>query len=597
MGGRPLGLGRAYTGVADDVYSIFQNPAGISRIKHLQAASLYAKVIEEVDYSSISIVNSLSRESVGLGYVRAGVGGGVVTKRDPVTDRVVPDSNQAIGYDSTVWLASYGVAAGKYLPYPVLKDLYLGTNFKLFSQSLTGIPSRDAKAQGFDMDLGISYLPVSWLTIGAAGYNVLSYDMGGKLVWDTGITESIPASAKVGCAIKLIGVGGLREFLFYPQELLLSYDYEFAFKQGRLPQNHLGIEWSPLENLSVRLGLDQDDVATGDGGIGIDNNLTAGLGFNLFNLQLDYAFHTFGSLSANNTHFFSLSWGLKKENFPTWVAPPKPKAYLEIAEPAEKFVTFNPYVILKGSVSDLKAVRDVKIGESKVNLFPDRTFFSVVKLPNFGRNTLEIDALNETGRIIETKYLTVILLPSFVDVPEDNPLRNVIGSLAARGYVSGFSDGSFRPGGAVSRAELTALLTRIKTSEEVTVPSRSPFKDVSRKHWASRYIAFAVKAGWMRGYQDGTFKPSNKLSRAEAVSILSKFAGLEEPKYVYEKPFPDVNVKHWAARSIYAAKNKGLLDYLAGKKFEPNRKLTRGEMAEILGRVDLVAEKLRELVN
>lgn len=564
-------------------------------MNNLQAASLYAKLIEEVDYRMLAIANSLSREALGLGYVRASAGGGVVTKRDPVTDRVVPDSEGAIGYTSSVLFFSYAVAPEKYLSYPFLKNLQLGVNLKRFDQALTGIPSRDAGALGFDLDLGLCYEPFSWFTIGAAGYNILPYDMGGKLVWDTGITEAIPASAKVGCAVKVIGAGGLREYLFYPQELLLSYDYEFAFKPGRLPQHHLGMEWSPLDYLSLRLGLDQDDVATGDGGIGIDNNLSAGIGFNLFNFQLDYAFHAFGSLAANNTHFFSVSYGLKKEKFPAY-APARPKARLEILEPAEKFVTFNPYLIVKGS-ADLREVKEIRINDVKVNLFADGTYFSVVKLAGYGRNTLKIEALGETGRVLEAKFLTAIWLPSFKDIGEDHPLRSTIGGLVAGGYVTAFKDETFKLGRTVSRAELASILVRIKTTEEVTVPNRALFKDVSKKHWAAKYIAFAVKEKWMSGYKDRTFKPAKVLTRAEAVSILVKFAGLKEPKYVYEKPFRDVGIAHWAAKYISAAKSQGLLDYLTDKTFKLNAKFTRRDLVEMLSRIDLVKGRLKELVE
>lgn len=259
-------------------------------------------------------------------------------------------------------------------------------------------------------------------------------------------------------------------------------------------------------------------------------------------------------------------------------------------------MTFNPYLIIRGS-ADIKEVKEVRIDDVKVNLFADATYFSVVKLAGYGRNTLKIEALGETGRVLEARSLAGVWLPSFKDVGEDHPLRSTIGGLVAGGYITAFKDGTFKLGRTISRAELASILVKIKTTEEVTVPGRTLFKDVSRKHWAAKYIAFAVKEKWMSGYKDRTFKPAKELTRAEAVSILVKFAGLKEPKYVYENPFRDVSVKHWAAKYISAAKSQGLLDYLTDKTFKLNAKFTRRDLVEMLSRIDLVKSRLKELVE
>jgi hypothetical protein len=596
-GSRPLGLGRAYVGLADDAYSVFQNPAGLARIRDWQLASMYSRVIEEVDYHLLGTVHPMGYEAVGVGYLKAAVGGSLFSRRDPVTDRIVPDPDAegAMGYNSEVLFFSYALFPEKYFTQPFLKNVSVGVNLKIFNQSLTGIPTGDVSALGHDLDLGLQYHPNSWLTLGAAGYNVLPYDLG-KLMWGSGISESIPASFKVGFAAKLIGKGGLREYVFYPQDLVLAYDYEFVHRGDRPGLSHLGLEWRPFEILSLRLGLDQDAVATGGGATGIDDNFSAGVGLNLFNFRFDYAFHTFGALSANDTHFFSITYGVEAEKLPPYV-PPRPRAYIEILEPGEKHVTFNPYVVLKGRVNDLKNISEVKVNQSVANLYEDATFISMVKLPKYGRNTVEVQAISTTGRILETKYLNFVRLMSFVDIGIDHPLRYPLGGMGALGYVYGFKDGTFKPEGYLTRAELCTLLIRIRTARKPEPPLRTGFTDISQRHWAAGYIAEGVRAGIIKGFPDGKFRPAKGVTREQAIAFLVRFAEFIEPDFIYEKPFPDVEVFHWSAKAIHLAKKEGFLDYLKGKNFEPERKITRGEVADIMSRIKSISIKLKELLE
>jgi hypothetical protein len=79
--------------------------------------------------------------------------------------------------------------------------------------------------------------------------------------------------------------------------------------------------------------------------------------------------------------------------------------------------------------------------------------------------------------------------------------------------------------------------------------------------------------------------------------MLSKFAQLKEPVYLYERPFSDVSTKHWAASAIAAAKKQGWLNYLKGKKFMPDQKITRMETIEILSQIEFIKERLGELFD
>jgi len=76
-----------------------------------------------------------------------------------------------------------------------------------------------------------------------------------------------------------------------------------------------------------------------------------------------------------------------------------------------------------------------------------------------------------------------------------------------------------------------------------------------------------------------------------------RFDGITAPREVKALPFPDVEIKHWAAPVIAAAKEAGLLEYLVGKNFEPNRELTRAEAAEMLSKTKFGKDKIKELLE
>lgn len=111
--------------------------------------------------------------------------------------------------------------------------------------------------------------------------------------------------------------------------------------------------------------------------------------------------------------------------------------------------------------------------------------------------------------------------------------------------------GNFRPSDSVTRAEMAAIISRW-LGLEVTEDGTS-FTDVSSNHWAFLAIEQVKQAGIMNGYNDGTFKPSNALTRAEAVTIINRIIGLEPVSNLDASSFSDVSIKHLALGDIEAA--------------------------------------------
>lgn len=137
---------------------------------------------------------------------------------------------------------------------------------------------------------------------------------------------------------------------------------------------------------------------------------------------------------------------------------------------------------------------------------------------------------------------------TFSDVPKGYWAANYIGYMQQFGIITGYSDGSFRPNAPVTRAEFAAIASRF---EKLTEGSKS-FTDVSDTYWAARYINFAATRGWVTGYSDGTFKPENTITRAEVAAVTCRLLERSaDQSYIRShlkelRTFSDVTESHWA---------------------------------------------------
>ena len=137
---------------------------------------------------------------------------------------------------------------------------------------------------------------------------------------------------------------------------------------------------------------------------------------------------------------------------------------------------------------------------------------------------------------------------TFNDVPKGYWAANYIGYMQQFGIITGYSDGSFRPDAPVTRAEFAAIASRF---EKLTEGSKS-FADVPDTYWAARYIDFAATRGWVTGYSDGTFKPEDPITRAEVAAATCRLLERSaDQSYIRShlkelRTFSDVTESHWA---------------------------------------------------
>ncbi|MBQ3124414.1 MAG: S-layer homology domain-containing protein [Clostridia bacterium] len=106
----------------------------------------------------------------------------------------------------------------------------------------------------------------------------------------------------------------------------------------------------------------------------------------------------------------------------------------------------------------------------------------------------------------------------FSDVNEGDWYNNNISTVAAAGIVNGYDDGTFLPNNKITRAEFATIAARFTS---LVHEGENLFTDIDG-HWAAEYINNAAITGWVNGYDDGTFKPNAEITRAEAITLINR---------------------------------------------------------------------------
>lgn len=144
----------------------------------------------------------------------------------------------------------------------------------------------------------------------------------------------------------------------------------------------------------------------------------------------------------------------------------------------------------------------------------------------------------------------------FPDVT-DPACTRAAGYLASYGILSGYSDGTFLPEEAVTRAAFAVALHRCQFAAPVgRYGIRASFSDVPDGFWAEPYLSSALTLEWMSGYADGTFRPAMSVTRAQAVTALNRVLGRDASHTALPEggsPFSDLPADHWACANVLEA--------------------------------------------
>ena len=167
--------------------------------------------------------------------------------------------------------------------------------------------------------------------------------------------------------------------------------------------------------------------------------------------------------------------------------------------------------------------------------------------------------------LIDSNYAS----KTFSDVSSSKWYHKQVGIMATLGVVGGYTDGTFKPDKGITRAEFVKMaVCFMGVNEEAT----ANFSDVTTNHWAYQYIATAAQLGWIDGYSDGTFRPGEEITRAQAVTVINRMLGRYPPADIKNKKdvinFYDLYPSYWAYGQVLEAANEHEYEKDAEKKTE-----------------------------
>ncbi|KAB3531863.1 S-layer homology domain-containing protein [Alkaliphilus serpentinus] len=178
-----------------------------------------------------------------------------------------------------------------------------------------------------------------------------------------------------------------------------------------------------------------------------------------------------------------------------------------------------------------------------------------------------------TKRSLSIMIMVLILVVSITPISANSTVdfEGAGNYLKDLGIFTGYEDGTLRLENNITRAEVATLMVRMMSLEERASANKgkTPFKDIAGSFWASGYISVSKEEGLMTGYPDDTFKPQANITYAEVATILVRLLGYEE-KTVTEE---------WPIGHLRVASELGLVDHLT---YENSYVVTRGDVAYMI---------------
>lgn len=167
----------------------------------------------------------------------------------------------------------------------------------------------------------------------------------------------------------------------------------------------------------------------------------------------------------------------------------------------------------------------------------------------------------------------------FSDISDSHWAYKAIKKLYDDEVMTGYDDGTMKPDNSVTRAEFMKILTSaLKIYDSA---AQCNLNDVEREAWYEKYVASAVQAGIVSGYPDNTFRPNVPLTREDAALMLYRAAGFEEE--AKELNFTDKDsISDYARNAVGVLSEKGILNGFENGEFKPSQAITRAQTAQIV---------------
>lgn len=295
-GARSMGMGKAFTGLADDPSAIYYNPAGLALQNPLQISLMHVFLFEDTFFDFGAVTYPVSGiGTFAIGYIRVSS-----LEYDGRDSNWQPLGDFSVGQQAI--LLSYSRE--------ILNWLSMGFNFKLVHQDIFGNSSL-----GYGIDAGVMFTPSDIVSFGISVINALSPNM--RLADQA---ETLPITIKAGTALKLFG-----------DRVIPVVDMEWEPTSGKDFKFRMGIEAYPIQQVAIRAGLDESE-------------LTFGLGAYLKPYRVDYSLAV-QDLGLSHRLSFTLAFGGFDINLSA-----EPKIFSPVG--TRKNTTISIYAVTKYALSE-----------------------------------------------------------------------------------------------------------------------------------------------------------------------------------------------------------------------------------------------------
>lgn len=182
---------------------------------------------------------------------------------------------------------------------------------------------------------------------------------------------------------------------------------------------------------------------------------------------------------------------------------------------------------------------------------------------------------------VTVKEATATPTPVPTVKPTEAPIIN---TEYTKPYASGYDDGSFLPNNNITRGELAAMIARLSYGDDLPDGMyQSSFPDVDSDAWFNKYIGYLEDKNVLSGYEDGTFRPMDTITRGEISAVIARAQRYD--LISYNNIFTDVTENDWAKDYIETLADKNIVSGYEDGTFGPYSPLTRAEAVAIINRV------------
>ncbi|MCD8238003.1 MAG: S-layer homology domain-containing protein [Clostridiales bacterium] len=183
---------------------------------------------------------------------------------------------------------------------------------------------------------------------------------------------------------------------------------------------------------------------------------------------------------------------------------------------------------------------------------------------------------------------------TFPDVDTETEQGAAIEKMYEAGCVTGYEDGTFRPNGYITRAELVRIMNLTLQFEQIDEDAVSVYSDVEEGAWYYNDLLIAQEQGYVAGFPDGTFHPGDNITRQQFCTIVSQLFGFK-PSEEYTETVSD-EITGWASDYVYAVLASGVMELEENNTFRATENITRGEVCLAASQF-LLQDNISEIIS